>query len=292
MMMLKKLITFLLLLAAIQPAHTQVSPSVTVSVDKNTILLGEPFLLIVEVRIPEKTGTRFGLPDTITHFELLEEPAIDSFRENGVATFKGRYKLTSFDSGRWVIPSFPVSASVKSDTIGIDVVFSAFNPEQPYHDIKDIIEVTPQGKKYRWWYAAAGVLVLAAAAVYFFRKEKTIPVVKPVLHMDPYAEALHQLEQLRENRPDSKAYHSALTNIFRLYVFRKKGILSLQKTTDDLILPLKNLGLPKEDFERLTRSLRLSDIVKFAKFNPTAAENEKSFNEILNAIKTIERSGS
>lgn len=292
MMMLKKLISFFLLLAVIQPATAQVSPSVKVSVDKNKILLGEPLLMIVEVKIPEKTGTRFLMPDSIPHFELLDEPAIDSFRENGVATFNGRYKITSFDSGHWVIPSFPVSGSVKSDTIGVDVVFSSFNPEQPYHDIKDIIEGKPPGKKQWWWYAAAGILLLAAATGYFLRKKKKIPVIKPVLNMDPFEEAMNQLEQLRRSRPDSKEYHSALTNIFRLYIFRKKGILSLQKTTDDLVLQLKNLGLPKEDFEKLTRSLRLSDFVKFAKFNPSAEDNEESFNEILQAIKTIERSGS
>lgn len=292
MMSAKKLTFFIVSLAAVHLADAQPGSSVTTAVEKNRILLGEPLRMTIEAKFPEKTATRFSMPDTIAHFEFLEEPVIDSVSENGIATVKGVYRLTSFDSGHWVIPSFSISRSVRSDTIGIDVLFAAFDPEQPYHDIKDIIEVKPEKKKQWWWYAAAAALLLAAVVVYILKRKKPAPVVKPASSADPYEEALQQLEQLQKTRPDSKEYHSRLTNIFRLYVFRKKGILSLQKTTDDLVLQLKDLGLPKEDFEKLTRSLRLSDFVKFAKFNPSAEDNEKSFNEILQAIKTIERSGS
>ncbi|HEY6064151.1 MAG TPA: hypothetical protein VIV35_11110, partial [Chitinophagaceae bacterium] len=80
-----------------------------------------------------------------------------------------------------------------------------------------------------------------------------------------------------------------LTDIFRLYIFRKKGILSLQKTTADLILQLRDLPFSKEQFDKLSQALRLSDFVKFAKYVPAADDNRNCFEEIRNSIMTIEK---
>lgn len=291
-MTLKKLTFSFLLLSVMHLLCAQTVFSVSVSAEKKKILLGEPLQMIIEVKFPQKSGTRFLMPDSINHFEYLEEPVIDSSNENGIAILKGKYIITSFDSGHWVIPSYSLSKTVKSDTIGIDVVFSDFNPEQPYHDIKDIIEVQSEKKKQWWWYAAGAGALLALVLIYFFKKRKPASEVTIAGRLGPYEEAMKELEQLRKTKKDSKQYYSKLTDIFRLYIFRKKQILSLQKTTDDLIMQLKNLGLPKEEFEKLSQVLRLSDFVKFAKYNPTEEDDNRSYNDILNSIKTIEQSGS
>jgi hypothetical protein len=102
---------------------------------------------------------------------------------------------------------------------------------------------------------------------------------------------MQQLLQLQQNKPDSKQYHTQLAKIFRLYIFRKKGIFSLQKTTDDLILQLKSLDVGKDQFDRLCQSLRLGDFVKFAKYSPSEEESNDCFNKIINSIKLIEESG-
>lgn len=248
--------------------------------------------MTIEARFPANAGISFSMPDSIARFEFLEEPAVDSLNENGTAVLKGIYTITSFDSGHWVIPSLRLTKNIRSDTIGIDVVFIPFNPEQPYHDIKDIIEVKAKKKNPWWWYAAGGGLLLLVLAVYFLRKKKPAPVAKPVNKIDPYEEAIRQLEELQRSKPDSKQYYSRLTDIFRLYIFRRKGILSLQKTTDDLVLQLKDSGLTKDEFEKLSQALRLSDFVKFAKYEPASEEDKMVYNEILKSIKTIEQSES
>lgn len=275
-------------MTVLSPAQTD--PSITVSVEKKSILLGEPLRMSIEARFPANAGISFSMPDSITRFEFLAEPAVDSLNENGTAILKGIYTITSFDSGHWVIPSLALTKSIRSDTIGIDVVFTAFNPEQPYHDIKDIIEVQAKKKNPWWWYVAGGGLLLLVLAVYFLRKKKQTPVARPVRRTDPYEEAIRQLEELQRSKPDSKQYYSGLTDIFRLYIFRRKGILSLQKTTDDLVLQLKDTGLAKDEFEKLSQALRLSDFVKFAKYIPAKADDENCYNDIMKTIKAIERS--
>jgi hypothetical protein len=68
--------------------------------------------------------------------------------------------------------------------------------------------------------------------------------------------------------------------------------LSLQKTTDDLVIQLKTLPLDKEQFDTLSQALRLSDFVKFAKYIPSEKDNEDCFEEIKNTIIKIEKSES
>jgi LPXTG-motif cell wall-anchored protein len=245
----------------------------------------------VEAKFSPEATIDFVKIDSISHFEFLENPHIDTANSDGSTIIKGVYKITSFDSGHWVIPSFVLFGSVKTDTIPVDVVFSDFDPNQNYHDIKDIIEVKPSEKKQWWWYVAGAGLLIALLLLYFLRKKKPVAQSIPAAVINPFDEAMKELAQLQQSKTGTKQFHSRLVDIFRLYVYRKKGILSLQKTTDDLVLQLKGMELPKEQFDKLSQSLRLSDFVKFAKYIPVKDDDMICFNEIRNAIITIEKSG-
>lgn len=291
-MNLKSLIFLLILFFAMFPLLAQQKPAIRTSVDKKKILIGEPLALTVETYYPPGAVIKKVSADSIPHFEQLESPVIDTIRKGEGLTVRSIYNLTSFDSGHWVIPSFSLSKSVKSDTIGIDVVFSEFDPKQEYHDIKDIIEVEPVKKQTPWWwYVAGGLLVLCLIGFYLLRKRKPLVSIKPLPVLSPYEEAMEQLEKLSAKKIEAKEFHSLLTDIFRLYIFRKKGILSLQKTTDDLVVQLKGLGIDKENFEKLSQSLRLSDFVKFAKYDSTAEDDSQCLLVIKNIIRQIEKPG-
>lgn len=263
------------------------------TVNKNRILIGEPLELTIQTILHPTSNLRPVQIDSIPHFEILGTPVLDSHFYNDGPIFKAVYKITSFDSGHWVIPSFVLAPGIKTDTIPIDVVFSEFDPDQDYHDIKDVIEVKPAKHKKWWWYAIGGGLILLLVLLYFLRKKKPVPVIPQVAAgINAYEEAMKELEQLRQSKPALKEFHSKLTGIFRLYVYRKKGILSLQKTTDDLVLQLKVLQLEKEQFDKLSQALRLSDFVKFAKYNSTGEDDSSCFNTISETINQIELSGS
>ncbi len=269
----------------------QTGASIKASVNKIRILLGEPMVLTVETFLPGKSIIKFEPIDTIPHFEFLEKPVIDSSSKNGGRFFLAKYTITSFDSGHWVIPSFALARGINTDTIPVDVVFSDFDPKQDYHDIKDVIEVKTKREGVPWWvYAIAGSLLLIAALFFALRKRKPIPVVKEKVTANPYEEALQQLEALQRQNPDTKTYYAELVTIFRLYIFRKKGILSLQKTTDDLIMQVQNIITDKDEFDKLSQTLRLSDFVKFAKYIPSDSDKEINFHHIRNTITNIEKS--
>ena len=285
------LILFSLLCCPALVGHAQKGTVVKVTVDRNKILIGEPIRLQLEADIPESDAIRFFLLDSIPHFEFLAKEKIDTVNTGNGTVLSQVIRITSFDSGHWVIPAFKLSATIATDTIPMDVVFSEFDPRQPYHDIKDIIEVGPEEekKKNNWWYyAAAGAAVLLVAIYVLTRKKK--PVIKiPEAPPDPYRNAMSKLEELQHSKPETKQYYSRLIDIFRVYLLGRKGIHSLQHTTDDLVVQLKETGLPKEQFDQLAQALRLGDFVKFAKYVPEQKDDTYVFETIKTAIISIEK---
>ena len=287
----KAIFSFLLLLTGLYSAAQQ-KTTIKATVDKNKILIGEPIQLTLEADIPVNEPIRFFTIDTIPHFEISEKQKIDSSdTENDGTILRQTIRITSFDSGHWVIPSFVFAEGLATDSIPVDVVFSEFNPDQDYHDIKDIIEVTPSSKKGKWWlwYAVGGgALLIILLLIYLLRKKKPAVLAPPAV-IDPYEEAMRQLEKLQNGKADQKQYYSVLVDIFRVYISKKKGIHSLQKTTDDLVVQLKDILVAKEQFEKLSQALRLSDFVKFAKYVPSKEDDRNTFENIKKTIGDIEQ---
>jgi hypothetical protein len=284
-----KAIPLLLFLCAAISGDAQSKTTVKAFVDKSKILIGEPIKLSIEVNVPENEAIRFFTIDSLPHFEFLEKQKVDTSNTNGGTVLKQNFRITSFDSGHWVIPSFILEKNIITDTIPVDVGFSDFDPNQDYHDIKDIIEVNPVEKKNWLWFIISGAILFVLIIIWLLsmRKKKVVSSVQPAVN--PYEEATRQLELLRKQNLPPKQYYSELVDIFRLYIFRKKGILSLQKTTDDLILQLKTSDLDKEQYVQLSQALRLSDFVKFAKYTPSAEDSRNVFEIIKSSIMNIEK---
>src|SRR5688572_19580680 len=182
------------------------------AVDRNKILIGEQFHLRIESRFPASQSISPLNIDSIPHFEILDAGIPSESIAGQEKIIKQEFLLTSFDSGHWVIPSFRVGKNFLTDTIHVDVVFSEFDPNQEYHDVRDIIPVDAESRKNWWWYAIAGGILLLLLLAWLLRKKKTAVVQPPA---DPYKEAMDQLEGLKRSNLPSKEYYSALVEIFR-----------------------------------------------------------------------------
>ncbi|HEX7903055.1 MAG TPA: LPXTG cell wall anchor domain-containing protein [Chitinophagaceae bacterium] len=287
------IISFLLPLFLATMVSAQSGITVSATVDKNRVLIGEHIVLTLKADIPESEAINFFSIDTLDHFEFLEKQKIDSVNTSTGTILTQVIRITSFDSGHWVIPSFYLADSSRTDSIPMDVVFTPdFDPNKAYHDIKDVMDVKVQEEQpWWWWYAiGAGILLLLLVIYFLMRKKKKPVAAKPEIIIDPYKDAMEQLEQAQKNKDNSKQYYTTLVDIFRQYIYRKKGIQSQQKTTDDLIIQLRNISLNKEDFDKLAQALRLSDFVKFAKYQPGKEDDTNMLETIINTIKTIEKS--
>lgn len=278
-------------------------PSIKTTVDKNSILIGEQLHYKVSTSMPDNTYrlSWFNMPDTFGRFQVVRENKIDSSYLNGNLNFSQDITLTSFDSGRQVIPPLMLnvetlqgdsSFNLLTDSIPIQVSFSPMDSVTTFHDIKSIIEVK---KEWAWWWWA--ILAVALILLFFwirflikFLKKKNAPdLFKSKL--SPYDEAMQSLndldkEQLLQNN-EVKAYHTRLTDIFKRYISRKTKTYKMHLTSDEMLLDLDEYELGKEQLSAFANCLRMSNAVKFAKYIPPQYESEKCMEQIKTIITQI-----
>lgn len=266
------------------------------SVDRNKILIGEPITLTLEAYIPLGQQITWFPLDTIPHFEFLKKPRPDTIESIEGKKITQVITITSFDSGQWEIPQLELKVLKQfyyTDTILIDVGFSSFDREADYRDIKDIMEVNNPNTKYIPWVIGAAILLSLALVVYFLRKREAVSAIpiKEFQKLSPYEEAMQALAELRKKglpqNGQVKYYYTELNDILRVFVFRKLNITTMEKTNEELILQLRELNLSRDSFTRLAQALRMSDYVKFAKYQPGADDNEKNYEIIQSAIQTL-----
>lgn len=269
---------------------------VKASVDKTSILIGEPVTLTLEAYIPLGQQITWFPIDTIPHFEFLQKAKSDTAESIEGKKITQSLIITSFDSGRWEIPQLELKVMKQSyytDTLMIDVGFVPFDREADYRDIKDIIEVNNPDTKYIPWVIAALVVVSVAVVIYFLRKPKRAIVVqtKSIARLSPYEEAMAALSELRKKglpqNGQAKWYYTELNDILRVFVLRKLNIATMEKTNEELILQLRQLNLSKDTFSQLAQALRMSDYVKFAKYQPGDEDNQRNYEVIQSAITTL-----
>src|SRR6476620_950810 len=238
---------FLLLLCLHSFAQKKIT--VVASVDKTSILIGQPLQLTVEATFSNTHIASFFQLDSLPHFEILNRSKIDTQTVNEQTTLRQTITLTSWDSGAWLIPEFSLPSEKKSLTkpLPITVSFSPMAPNQDYHGVKDIIDVQKPPRTTWYWYVI-GAVILILLGLLLFPKSKRPVADETILQEGAYKQALQELEALHNKESlDDKIYFTELIQIFRTYLQRGKGIHSFQKTTDDLSRQLQALQLPHED---------------------------------------------
>jgi hypothetical protein len=288
------IVSCILLLAVPCILHAQEKPIVKAAVDKNQILIGEPIRFSIDIQSTMVTGNQLPSFDSIPHFELIERGSIDSLISAQGTSYRLEWKITSFDSGTRVIPSFPVIIGkqiFKTDSLSIEVSYGVVDTTKDYHDIKGIIDIENPGVKYIPWILSAISLVSLFLFIWFIRKPfKTVPVwvEAPVSKISPLEEALTYLDQLKvmlQNDPTAvKKYYSGLHDGLRLFLNHKLGMVTMEKTSEEVILGLSNLEMNREEFSKLAAALRMGDFVKFAKYIPGPFENEQNLEVVRSAI--------
>ena len=140
------------------------------------------------------------------------------------------------------------------------------------------------------WYLVGLLLLLVLFVLLFPRKKKKVDDGTFVPDEGIYRESLKKLDKLKQQPPaEPKLYYTELIAIFRDYLYKRKGIQSHAQTTDDLSQQLKKLRLEDTVFRPLVQTLQLSDLVKFAKFEPVKGDNEKALDTIRQSIIDIEK---
>jgi hypothetical protein len=290
--MKKPYVLLLFSVLAMLQAEAQRSEAVAATTDKAGILIGQSLQLTLEATFSNPHTVSFFQVDSLPHFEIQDRSRIDTQTRNNQTVLTQTFKLTSWDSGAWVIPALalPAVKGITTKPIPITVAFTPMQPDQDYHDIKDIVDVPKPPRTTWYWYVIGAVVLLLLLLLVFPKNKKESQADVPLIKEGAYKVALKNLEVLQgKSGLDDNDYFTELILILRTYLQQGKGIHSFQQTTDDLSRQLQQLGLPPEDFKKLVQTLQVSDFVKFARYTVTEAERSAAWTEIRNSIMAIEQ---
>lgn len=267
--------------------------SVTVSVDREAILIGEHMNIEIKLRSHAADTVVFpAIGDTlITEIEVLKKSKLDTtYDENNIEqrTIKQTISLTSFDSGYYAIA--PLLALINADTIEsnpflIVVNTVAVDTSKGIYDIRGVAQAEfslIEWLKENWpWLALAAICIAAIIAlVLWLSKRKPQPKIEIQVPKKPAHEiALEKLDALEQAKlwqaGKTKEYYSELTEILREYMEHRFAFPAMEQTSDEIVHALKRTAeLNIEQVDKLKRLLFLADLVKFAKEKPVGSENE------------------
>ena len=291
----------ILLLFCFTVGFSQEKHVLKTSIDTTTIRIGEQFHLsftvspLGKVHFPE-------LKDKLGKIEVLDSVPVDTLNQ----TLIKRFLLTSFDSGRWVIPQQEILINHQkylTDSIIINVgtvkVDTLKQPLFPIKTIKDEPFALIDARPYLWW--IIGVMALLALALYLLLRKKGIRIIKKRI-VPPFIIAMDRLKALDQKQliksQQLKVFYIELTDIIRRYIEEDLSIPALESTSDELLSTISDfnesshLEIDKQTIEKLNDLLKSADLVKFAKYKPNInqAEADRLVAEfILNGLKPKEK---
>jgi hypothetical protein len=276
------------------------SQAVKTEINTNNILIGEQIKYEIKINLANSLyQIDIAIPDSIPHFDIIDQNKYDTVDKNGVYTLRQNIVFTSFDSGVWQIPSFPISISFPnkatqkfaSDSFLVKVSYSPADSTGQLRDIKPVMEVFVIDRQ--WMYITGAVLLAFFIYRYFKNRKKKAP---PLFNtsLSPYDEAMKALNQLHQQSSVSdtaslKLFYITLSDVFKKYYSRKMNKNLMSETTGDMLLLLQTHTASPELLSATAEALRRGDAVKFAKYIPPVTENTQSVSQVKNVIEQLEK---
>ncbi len=296
----QSLLLVILFVAVFSGANSQ---AVQTSINTNNILIGEQIKYQIKINLANSSyQINIDLPDSVPHFDIIDQKKYDTVDQNGVYTLRQDILFTSFDSGVWRIPSFPISISFPnkatqkfaSDSFLVQVGYSPADSTDQLRDIKPVMDVFVIDRD--WMMIAAAILSALFLAYLLYRyfkgrKKKAPPLFNA--NLSAYDEAMKELNKLQKQQAtdsDSlKVFYVSLSDIFKKYYSRKTNTNLMTETTGDLLVRLQAHATTQEVLSNTAQALRSGDAVKFAKYLPPASENTQAVSLIKNVIDQLEK---
>jgi hypothetical protein len=281
------------------------SIDVNASIDTNFLLIGEQTQIELKVQYRldgDPVSIKFPeLTDTINEFiEIIYTSPIDTVYpdKNDLSLVEQTKKITitSFDSGYYEIPYFEFTINgglFQTGPMYIEVQPMEVDTAEAIFDIKDPIEEPfsfIDWLKEHWvWVAIILILLIGGYLLIRYLKnkpEKIIEEIEP--ETPPHIISLRKLQKLKEDKlwqaGKVKQHHSEISEIIREYIEKRYLINALENTTDEIMQGLRFHSIQPDLLTKLNQILSLADLVKFAKEQPIASENDVS---LLNAVDFI-----
>lgn len=270
---------------------------VKASIDSTHMLIGDQIKLNLEIEKPSDMEIVFPVvPDTLNkHIEVVKKLPLDTFKikDKDRIRLTQSYLISSFDSGRHVIPSFTfvmkhnnMKDSISTEALNLEVLTMKLDTTKGPVDIKTpygapvtLSEVTPY---------ILGTMLIGAILFFIFYyvrwKKKNVPMfVKPEKPKDPaHVIALRELDRIKNQKlwqqEKIKQYYSEVADTVRNYIQDRFDIPAMEQTSAETITVFKTRKelINNDCLNEVQHILSLADLVKFAKYTPLPDDNNQT----------------
>ncbi len=275
---------------------------ITASVDTTNHLIGDHIHLFVRADVENASdilGVDLSAFDT-SGFELLDEGEWKAQQKAHTKYYVKDLVLTRFDSGYFRVP--PVAVKVKDPdgktlverTPWIPVMIDVAPVHAPEPDpIKGIYEEGEYWTDYLPILYALLALLLGYGLYRWYKKRKEIEVPQETIPViPPREEAMKALDDLERaalwEQGKLKEHYSGISEITRRFLERKYGFPALEWTKREIRRHLSKKGITGFPMGPLGEILRLTDLVKFGKYQPEATRHKQVLEETKALIQRMD----
>ncbi len=295
-------VAVVLLLSSFNGLFAQASLiEVDASVDKSTITIGDRINYTLkinrdqalQVHDPGK-GTNLGM------FEIKDYRVFDPVVDGNRVIEKFEYTIAVYDTGRFVIPPFPVAFKtadstaqhqlIMSDPLEIFVESIVNDENAEIKDIRPPLEIPADYVRLALIIGGIVLVLVIIGVIYWWNKKRKEgkPIFRKEVIRPAHEIALEELQQLLESdllqAGKLKAFYSILSEILRRYIEGRFYIKALEETTTELVSSLQNTEISPENITAAKKVLDACDLVKFAKYFPQQPEIEEAIQHVRGFI--------
>lgn len=266
------------------------APSVSVSVDRAEVTIGDPIRYTISVTAAADIEVEIPLlGEQVGDFTVLDFGELPPRDENGQVVTGRWFRLTTFETGQHLLPGPTVRyrhhgerERIDGNDISITVVSllaeAGQNPE--LRDIKP-----PEALPFDWrpygLVAVAGLVLAGLGGGLFVYLRRPAPAVAPAA--PPASQvALEALRRLHAQdlieKQQFETYYVSLSAIVREYLENGLNLRAPEMTTEEFLsAAARDRQLSPVQQERLAEFLSQADLVKFARHRPGPEESEAAY---------------
>ena len=274
-----------------------------VRIDKSKITIADTITLELEASIdPNYDVNMPKVDDVLKDFGIVDwkNPG-DKLDENNNVVSTYQYQLEPFLSGTFPIPAFtfefhdvnnPQENQYKLTTEPVDIeVASLLGDQRANLTISDIegVVAMPKQTSYMWiWiFSAAVIIVVAGGTIIYFKRKRVkelVRVFKPA-HEIAYERLRVLVGQNLIEAGKIKEFYEGISDILRHYIEHRFDLRAPERTTEEFLFEIQySTALSMSDKESLGEFLKHCDMVKFAKYDPTNEQIQKTFDLVRQFI--------
>jgi len=277
--------------------------TVHVRLDKTKLTIAETIQLELEAAVGRGYEVQMPKVDKVLeNFGIVDwhNPA-DRLDENNKVVSTTRYRLEPFLSGKYQLPAFTFefrdanssdNKKYELATEPVDVEVTSLLGKQPNLTIADIEGVVDMPRQIP--YLLSGItglliIIIVAAGYWLYlckkRSRELVRIFKPA-----YEIAYERLRALIKDDLIAagriKEFYERISDILRHYIEHRFDLRAPERTTEEFLNELRFTSvLSASDKKSLEEFLMHCDLVKFAKYSPTAEQIQKTFDSAKDFIE-------